>query len=70
MKTAESLRNDLGALYDQLKSGQIEVKNASELANIAGKMISSAKAQLEYYELRKEAPNIAFLDSSTQPKKD
>ena len=65
MKTAESLRTELGALYEQLKNGQIEHKNASELTNIAGKMISSAMAQLKYYGLRKETPSIEFLDSST-----
>jgi len=34
---------------------------AAELANLAGKMIGSAKVQVEYYALRKEAPTIEFL---------
>jgi hypothetical protein len=34
---------------------------AAELANLAGKMIGSAKVQVEYYALRKESPEIAFL---------
>jgi hypothetical protein len=37
-----------------------------ELANIAGKMISSAKVQVEYYALRKEAPSISFLTAKTK----
>ena len=37
------------------------VGEAAELANLAGKMIGSAKVQVEYYALRKEAPTIEFL---------
>jgi hypothetical protein len=40
------------------------VKAASELANLAGKMINSAKVQLEYHALRKDEDiKIAFLHS-------
>ncbi len=35
----------------------------AELANIAGKMIGSAKVQVEYYALRKESPRIDWLES-------
>lgn len=62
MKTATQLRHDLAQVFDELRAGSIETKHASELANIAGKMISSAKAQLEYYELVGERPAIPFLD--------
>jgi hypothetical protein len=41
--------------------GDIKPKEAGELANVAGKMINSAKVQLEYYALRKETPTIDFL---------
>jgi len=34
------------------------------MANVAGKMINSAKVQIEYYALRKETPEVAFLKSS------
>lgn len=62
MKTATQLRRDLSEIFDQLKSGQIELKQAAELSNIAGKMISSAKVQVEYYALTGEKPSIAFLN--------
>lgn len=65
MKTAESLRNDLGQVFDELRAGALSHKDAAELANLAGKMIASAKAQIEYFALRKEAPRISFLDSSS-----
>lgn len=62
MKTATELRNELADVFDQLKTGQIKPKEAGELANVAGKMINSAKVQLEYHELRKTTPSIPFLE--------
>lgn len=62
MKTATELRNELAAVFAALKAGEIETKDAAELANLAGKVINSAKAQVEYYALRKEAPQITFLE--------
>lgn len=61
MKSVTVLRDELAEVFDQLKSGEIKPKEAGELANVAGKMINSAKVQLEYYALRKEVPNIPFL---------
>lgn len=66
MNNIEALRTELSTLYESLKTGKVEAKVASEMTNITGKMIASAKAQLEYYALRKESPNIPFLDSSAQ----
>jgi hypothetical protein len=61
MKTVTTLRNELAEVFDKLNSGLIKPKEAGELANVAGKMINSAKVQLEYYALRKETPTIDFL---------
>lgn len=63
MKNVEALRTELSAVFEGLKAGTLDVKTAAELANLAGKMINSAKAQIEYYALRKESPSIKFLDS-------
>jgi len=66
MKTASELREQLSETFLRLKEGEINHKDAAELANLAGKMISSAKVQVEYYALRKESPTIDFLsDDST-----
>lgn len=62
MKTATELRDELAVVFDQLKAGAIKPKEAGELANVAGKMINSAKVQLEYHALRKSTPNIPFLE--------
>lgn len=62
MNTASELRKELAAVFEQLKAGEIKPGEAAELANLAGKMISSAKVQVEFYALRKETPSIAFLE--------
>jgi uncharacterized protein YgbK (DUF1537 family) len=58
MKNCDELRTSLAETFAQLKAGTIKPGEASELANLAGKMINSAKVQVEYYALRKEAPKI------------
>ena len=63
MKNANELRAALSKVFTDLQNGDIQAKDASELANIAGKMINSAKVQVEYYALRKESPEISFLRS-------
>ena len=64
MKNAEELRAELAQTFAQLKAGEIKPSEAAELANLAGKMIGSAKVQVEYYALRKEQPRIEWLESS------
>lgn len=64
MKNAEELRFELAQTFAQLKAGEIKPSEAAELANLAGKMIGSAKVQVEYYALRKEQPRIDWLESS------
>lgn len=61
MNTASELRAELSHVFAQLKAGEIKPGEAAELANLAGKMIASAKVQVEYYALRKELPEIGFL---------
>lgn len=68
MKNATELRTNLAGVFKSLKAGTINHKDAAELANLAGKMISSAKVQVEYYALRKEAPQIEWLrDDAEEP---
>lgn len=66
MNNVEGVRKNLSEVFEQLRKGEVDVKTASELANLAGKMIGTAKVQLEYYALRKERPDIDFL-ASTKP---
>jgi hypothetical protein len=61
MIKASELRIQLDETRKKLESGEITTKEAGEFANIAGKMISSAKVQIEYYALIEKAPVIDFL---------
>lgn len=68
MRNVNELRAELADVFEKLRAGAIKPGEAAELANLAGKMIGSAKVQVEYYALRKEAPSIEFLcdDSATK----
>ncbi len=57
-----ALREDLSKVYEELRNKSIDQKLAKELNNTAGKIISSAKIQVEYATLRGENPNIDFLN--------
>ncbi|MRW88849.1 hypothetical protein GJ699_02500 [Duganella sp. FT80W] len=67
MTTITDIRNDLIKVFNGLKDGTMEAKEAVEINNTAGKIISSAKVQLAYAALRGERPEIDFLKSSTTP---
>ena len=61
MKNVTELRDELAGVFAGLRNGTVKHKDAAELANLAGKMINSAKVQLEYYTLRQEKPTVPFL---------
>lgn len=63
MKNCDELRQHLSTVFEDLKAGAIKPSEAAELANLAGKMIASAKVQVEYYAMRKETPQIKWLES-------
>ena len=63
MKNCDELRTELALTFEKLKAGEIKPGEAAELANLAGKMIGSAKVQVEYYALRKESPRSEWLES-------
>lgn len=56
-----NLRNDLIKVYEDLREKKIGISEASEAANVAGKIISTAKVQLEYNKYCGSKENIAFL---------
>lgn len=62
MKNVTDLRIALAKIFAELQAGDINHDQARELARIAGKMINSAKVQLDYQHLRGEIPQIPFLD--------
>jgi hypothetical protein len=64
------LSADLCQMYEDLRSGKMEAKEAIEANNTAGKIISAAKVQLAYHALRGESPSIPFLAAPTENKPD
>jgi len=63
IKNIRELTADLGRVYAELRAREIEIKEASEIANIAGKIINGAKAEMMYRIARKEKPSIPFFDA-------
>lgn len=61
MKNIHELRDQLSTVFAELKTGQLKPAIAAELNNAAGKIINSLKVELEYYNLRKETPEIDYL---------
>ena len=61
IKDINDLRDRLEVLYVNLENSRIRAADAKELANISGKMISSAKIQLEQKVFLKDKTPIKFL---------
>lgn len=64
----EQLRNNLLDTYDQLRAGTIGLREAKEQANVAGKILSSSKQQLEYNAMMKSGKPIPFFETD-EPEK-
>jgi DNA repair protein RadC len=58
MQTMQDIRNTMAKLYRDLESGEIDLKTASELANITGKFLKAEQLEL--------ARNI-FLNNQHKP---
>ena len=55
------LRNHLIEVYEQLKNNDIGMQEAKGLANVAGKIISTGKSQMEYNKMVGSKTRIKFL---------
>jgi len=62
MTNNTTLREDLIAVYNELRSGDIGISEAKELANVSGKVLSSAKSQLEYQKYAGKKEAIKFFE--------
>ena len=51
-------------MFDKLRDGDMDLKQAAEINNTAGKIINTAKVQLAYAALRGEHPTIPFLNTA------
>lgn len=62
----EDLTNHLVSNYEKLSDGTLETKTAKEISNMAGKIIGSAKVNLEYNKFMKLRRKISFLEVKTK----
>jgi len=59
----KNLRDDLIRVYEQLKSGEIGIDEAKQLANVSGKIMATAKSQMEYNKMTGNKKNaISFME--------
>lgn len=66
MKNINEVHEELQLAFDNLKNGSLHVQVASELHNNVGKQIGLIKLQLENSALRKEKPEIKFLETNNK----
>jgi hypothetical protein len=60
----KGLRDDLVNIYKELREGKIGLSEAKELSNVSGKIVSTAKTQMEYNKMTgNNNGKIAFLES-------
>lgn len=55
------LRADLLEAYEELRKDPRRVNQAKESANLAGKILGTLSAEMEYAAMRKEQPEIPFM---------
>ena len=58
----KDLRDQLLKSFSDLQSGKMKTKDAKELTNLSGKIILSAKVELDYNKFMKLDRKIDFLD--------
>lgn len=66
IKNLKELISDLSVVYTGLRDKTIQVSEAKEIANIAGKMIKATAVQLSYNELMKNGNKIPFCEEATK----
>ncbi len=69
MKNVVELREDLMKVYTELRSGDLGTNEAKQAANVAGKIISTAKIQMEYNKMVQSKDRIPFLEVNIKEEK-
>lgn len=62
VKNMQGLIKDLSTCYKDLRGKKMSVEDAKAIANMAGKLIRAAGAQLEYNEHMKTRKKISFFE--------
>lgn len=61
-KNVKELREDLSEVYSQVRSRKMTIDEAKSVTMVAGKILSSAKTEIEYLQMNKQKRKIAFLE--------
>jgi hypothetical protein len=61
MNNASDLRKELISLYNDLKSGKIDVKSAKALVSVSNCLLKSAAIEAEYNKFLNEKTEMEFL---------
>lgn len=61
MRNIKELRNELADNFKQLKEGSMDVKQATEMNNTAGKMIQTVMMELKQIEITGSNEQVPFL---------
>ena len=64
IKTVDGLRKALVRQYEKQEADSGEIHRSKQLANLAGKILKSVALELEYANLRKQTPEVKFLDGA------
>ncbi len=62
MKNIKELRDSLSTNYSKMVSKKMPISTGKELANTAGKILTSCKVELEYSKLMGVKKKIDFLE--------
>lgn len=68
MNHLEEITEGLMEVFRALKTGDMEAKDAQEINNTAGKVISAYKTRIAYHALRGDSPSIEGLETSPKLK--
>jgi hypothetical protein len=62
MKNIKQLRSSLAENYEMMKAKEMDLKQGKELANTAGKILSTISVELKYQQINGEKKKIEFLE--------
>ncbi len=62
--TMGELRDELLNVFTDLRNGEIDLHEAAELNNTAGKIINSVKVEAEVFGIIKKIPTTKFITES------
>jgi hypothetical protein len=56
-----SLIDDLKKVYEEARNGELKLKDARDIANVAGKIIKASSVKLDYNKYKNSDEEIDFL---------